>query len=121
MKKRNILFSIVALMCNWFNNAQAQDRIQSFVDANGKTVFTNMLDNPAPAAPDPSQAAGAAAPQTRSAGTMFQPLVESISRTHGVDPALVVAMMQTESNFNRWAVSSKGALGLMQLIPETGR
>ena len=30
-------------------------------------------------------------------------------------------MMKTESNFNRWAISSKGALGLMQLIPETGR
>jgi soluble lytic murein transglycosylase-like protein len=29
--------------------------------------------------------------------------------------------MKTESNFNRWAVSRKGALGLMQLIPETGR
>jgi soluble lytic murein transglycosylase-like protein len=29
--------------------------------------------------------------------------------------------MKTESNFNRYAVSNKGALGLMQLIPSTGR
>src|SRR5215470_6890031 len=29
--------------------------------------------------------------------------------------------MKTESNFNRFAVSNKGALGLMQLIPSTGR
>src|SRR5262249_15205816 len=48
-------------------------------------------------------------------------LVETISTNHGVDPALVRAVMKTESNFNRWAVSSKGALGLMQLIPSTGR
>jgi len=48
-------------------------------------------------------------------------LVESISLSHGVDPALVRAVIKTESNFNRWAVSPKGARGLMQLIPETGR
>jgi soluble lytic murein transglycosylase-like protein len=47
--------------------------------------------------------------------------VDSISRNYGVDPALVRALIKTESNFNRWAVSNKGALGLMQLIPETGR
>ena len=47
-------------------------------------------------------------------------LIDSISNSHGVDPALVRAVMKTESNFNRWAVSSKGALGLMQLIPNTG-
>jgi hypothetical protein len=48
-------------------------------------------------------------------------LVDSISKDYGVDPALVDAMVRTESNYNPWAVSSKGARGLMQLIPETGR
>ena len=48
-------------------------------------------------------------------------LVDNIASTHGVDPALVRAVMKTESNFNRYAVSPKGALGLMQLIPTTGR
>jgi soluble lytic murein transglycosylase-like protein len=47
-------------------------------------------------------------------------LINVISGNHGVDPGLVRAMVKAESNFNRWAVSSKGALGLMQLIPTTG-
>jgi hypothetical protein len=47
--------------------------------------------------------------------------VRSIAPNYGVDPALVSAVIKTESNFDRWAVSSKGARGLMQLIPETGR
>ena len=50
----------------------------------------------------------------------IQSLVHSISKTHGVDPQLVAAVMKVESNYDRWAKSSKGALGLMQLIPSTG-
>jgi soluble lytic murein transglycosylase-like protein len=48
-------------------------------------------------------------------------MVDTIATNYGVDPALVRAVIKTESNFNRWAVSNKGALGLMQLIPNTGR
>jgi soluble lytic murein transglycosylase-like protein len=51
----------------------------------------------------------------------IQSLVHSIANTHGVDPQLVAAVMKVESNYNTRARSSKGALGLMQLIPETGR
>src|ERR1041384_3506514 len=51
----------------------------------------------------------------------IQDLVRDISKTHGVDPQLVAAVMKVESNYNRWAQSSKGAMGLMQLIPATGR
>lgn len=39
---------------------------------------------------------------------------------HGVDPLLLAAMVETESGFAPDAVSSEGAIGLLQLIPETG-
>jgi hypothetical protein len=40
---------------------------------------------------------------------------------HGLDPALLAAMVQVESNFHPRAVSPKGARGLLQLMPATAR
>jgi soluble lytic murein transglycosylase-like protein len=47
--------------------------------------------------------------------------IQEISDQQGVDPELVKAVAKTESNYNPYAVSNKGALGLMQLIPETAK
>ena len=116
-----ILIGAVALV--WVASAQAEDRIQAFVDSKGNVLFTNMIDEN-PVAPPPNLQPQATQQPKPAGSTILAPiqsLVNSISAHYGVDPELVVAMMKTESNFNRWAVSSKGALGLMQLIPETGR
>lgn len=48
-------------------------------------------------------------------------LVREAAERHHVDPALVRAVIETESNWNPGAVSRKGARGLMQLIPTTAQ
>jgi hypothetical protein len=48
-------------------------------------------------------------------------LVREAAERHNVDPALVRAVIETESNWNPAATSRKGAVGLMQLIPTTAQ
>jgi hypothetical protein len=49
----------------------------------------------------------------------FTPLVDRVARHHHLDPHLVHAVVQVESAYNPVAVSTKGAVGLMQLMPGT--
>lgn len=43
------------------------------------------------------------------------------SRRYGFDPELIIAVISTESSFYNWSISPKGAVGLMQIIPTTGK
>jgi membrane-bound lytic murein transglycosylase C len=43
-------------------------------------------------------------------------MVRQASRKYGVDESLILAIMQTESSFNPYAVSRSDALGLMQVV-----
>jgi soluble lytic murein transglycosylase-like protein len=100
-------------------SAFAENKITSFVNANGKRVFTNTIDNtPEPPPPILVETTDVL---TEEVPAYLRLLVDTISKNYGIDPALVRAVIKTESNFNRFAVSNKGALGLMQLIPDTGK
>jgi hypothetical protein len=54
-----------------------------------------------------------------SGSTRYDRLIREISQKHGMNPALVKAVIKAESDFNPRAVSKKGARGLMQLMPNT--
>lgn len=88
------------------------DQIVAVTDAHGHKVFVNTGDPPPGFKHLP-----AATPKVPPAE--LQSLVEETSNRHRVDPELVHAVIQVESDYNPNAVSRKGAMGLMQLIPAT--
>jgi hypothetical protein len=103
-------------------------QIASTVDERGKLVFVNG-DSPAPRHGSTMKGSSDASsdPLSVPSGKLTAPpdrldrIVRDAAERHKVDPALVQAVISTESGWNPHAVSSKGAVGLMQLIPETAR
>ena len=55
------------------------------------------------------------------ANPQVRAMVEEAAKSLDVSPLLVDSVIQVESNYNPYAISSKGAQGLMQLMPETAR
>lgn len=53
--------------------------------------------------------------------TKYDPIIERYAAKYHVDPTLVRAVIQVESDFNPRCVSNKGARGLMQLMPGTAK
>lgn len=49
----------------------------------------------------------------------YEAIVQKYARKYNVSPALVLGIIQTESNFNPYAVSGAPAYGLMQIVPST--
>jgi soluble lytic murein transglycosylase-like protein len=85
------------------------------------TTNLDVPPAPAPVPPDFDGAAGII--RNRVTGhpnvARYAPLIERHASLHGLDPALVKAMVAVESAFDPHAVSPKGAVGLMQVIPAT--
>jgi soluble lytic murein transglycosylase-like protein len=98
----------------------AQAQIYSWRDASG--VLT-LSDRPQSGGPRASKAM--AVPVTPSlvarSNPQFEPLIRQHATQRGIRPELVRAVIQVESAFNPRAVSPKGAMGLMQLMPATAR
>ncbi len=62
--------------------------------------------------------AAAAAPDLRK---LYGPIVKQVAGRHRIDPELVHVVIRAESNYDAFAISSAGAMGLMQLMPVTAR
>jgi soluble lytic murein transglycosylase-like protein len=85
---------------------------------------TNLDVPPAAPKPSPQSFSGAAAViLERVSGhpnvARFARLIDTSAKQHGLDPALVKAVIAVESAYEPTAVSAKGAIGLMQVIPAT--
>lgn len=93
--------------------------IYRYVDPNGVVHFTNVQpDSRYHLMPDPR---GLIHVSYRRDPADYDLLIERASQAEGVPAAMVKAVIQAESAFDPTAVSPKGAMGLMQLMPETAR
>jgi soluble lytic murein transglycosylase-like protein len=107
--------------------APASAQIYSWRDANGNLVLSNRR----PESAAPASTKTYAVPKadkilaTRyvaaDRGWQYENLITEHSRLNAVRSDLVRAVMQIESAFNPYAISPKGAMGLMQLMPATMR
>jgi soluble lytic murein transglycosylase-like protein len=52
---------------------------------------------------------------------LYDPVIKKVAGTHRIDPELVHIIIRAESNYDSFAISDKGAMGLMQLMPATAR
>ena len=108
--------------------AVAHAQIYAWRDANGNLVLSDKAKDPSAKtyAVSSSTATGAnpGFRTTRVASrrpTSYDDLIADHSARHDVSPDLVRAVIQAESGFNPRARSTKGAMGLMQLMPATAR
>jgi transglycosylase-like protein with SLT domain/uncharacterized protein DUF4124 len=130
------IFVISALaLCVTSMPRHAQAQIYSWKDANGVMVLSNRPKDPASAqrtfgpsqpattrvvAPVAMGGSSNGAPRVAAAlGSPYEPLIRQHADQRGIRPELVRAVIQVESAFNPRAVSPKGAMGLMQLMPAT--
>ena len=71
--------------------------------------------------PTPDAPAPRPAPAVETSPGTLRTLVDQLAQRYGVDPGLAHAVIEVESNYEPRAVSSKGAMGLMQLMPDVAR
>jgi hypothetical protein len=102
------------------STASASDSTSRLVDGDSVLHLTNVPGDPRyrglPGAPGTTS--GWLRLPARS-WTRYGADIHEIAREHGVSPALIEAVIRTESGFDPSAVSPKGAAGLMQLMPKT--
>jgi soluble lytic murein transglycosylase-like protein len=121
MRFRALLLGALAV---WTWPSQAEAQIYAWRDANGTLVLSDRsIDAPT----DVYKVEGAPSYVTTrpaedaSVRERFEPIVQEHANRHSLRPELVRAVIQVESGFDPRALSPKGAMGLMQLMPDTAR
>jgi soluble lytic murein transglycosylase-like protein len=121
--------AVLAIALVGIASPPAAAQIYSWRDANGRLVLSDrplseeakpVTTVPARSRQDDSAARTSPSAAPRRAAN-YEGLIDEHARRHDVRPDLVRAVIQVESAFNPAAVSPKGAMGLMQLMPATAR
>ena len=95
----------------------AEAQIYSWRDPSGVLTLSDRPQNAAARA----IAVPVARPWSPGLSPIYEPLIRQHASQHRIRPELVRAVIQVESAFNPRAVSPKGAMGLMQLMPATAK
>ena len=123
MRFRAFLF---AALVAWTWPSQADAQIYAWRDANGTLVLSDRsIDAPTTVykvSGTPSYVTTRPAEDDGvSEDSRYEPLIQEHATRRALRPELVRAVIQVESGFNARALSPKGAMGLMQLMPATAR
>ncbi|MGH9772369.1 MAG: lytic transglycosylase domain-containing protein [Candidatus Acidiferrales bacterium] len=139
MNPRSVTIAVLAAGI-WLSSTVTPVRGQiAAVDSHGKLIYMNG-DSPKPSRGSTISippVTGADAGKVRAvssapgdtgiekapvrADARLERIVQAAAARHQLDPALIKAVISTESGWNTHAVSQKGALGLMQLVPATAQ
>jgi len=111
-----IILLAVFVSALWAECGRAQ--LYSFTDDSGVVHFSNI---PNDYRFRPIGALNRLSASTSALECYFDTHIYDAARVYGVDPMLIKAVIKCESNFDRYARSKRGALGLMQLMPATAR
>ena len=121
------LLGLLACLCLASNEARSD--IYAFTDAGGIQHFSNVPTDTryvlAWRTEQPATAAKSAVLRSysfdRSHQRQYAPAIKRAAKANHLDPALLHAVIAAESGYDVNAVSNKGAMGLMQLMPETAK
>jgi len=113
-----VVISVLALLL-FMDPSFSHADIYKYVDKNGTVHLTNIPTNPQVDYVLVYREKRVLFKIRANDVAKYDQIINRTAEKYKVDPALVKAVIKTESNFNHRAVSPKGARGLMQLMPST--